>query len=95
MIKYKQLSIGDRLISKNETTESLEALVDTLNFIDVWLKLFEENYDERCVAYSTAMKEMSKQITLTAIKALTPKKNSRNLWQKLMVDGIWEKVLRD
>ena len=41
MIKYKQLSIGDRLISKNETTESLEALVDTLNFIDVWIKLLK------------------------------------------------------
>ena len=37
-------SIGYRLITKNSTTEALEALGATLNFIDIWFKLFEENY---------------------------------------------------
>ena len=49
-------SIVDRLIPKNETIESLEALGATINVIDIWLKLFEENYDSICVAYSTASK---------------------------------------
>ena len=56
----------------------------TLNFIDIWLKLFEDNYDSICVAYKTSMKEMFKQIPLTMIKALTTKKSTEtyegNLW---------------
>ena len=59
----------------------------TLKFIDIWLKLFDDNYDARRVAYITTMKEMFKQITQTTIKALTPKQKS----QKLMTDigGGW------
>ena len=33
----EEISIGDRLIPKNATSEALEALVDTLNSIDIWL----------------------------------------------------------
>ena len=36
-----EISIGDMSILKNETTESLEALGATLNFIDIWFKLFK------------------------------------------------------
>ena len=49
-------SIGDRSIPKNATTKLLKALCATLNFIDMWLKLFVDNYYSRCVAYITAMK---------------------------------------
>ena len=88
-------SIGYRLIPKHSTTEALELLGATLNFIYIWLKLFEENYDARCVAYSTAMKEMFNQIPLTMIKALSPKQKV----QKLMIEigGGWYmlKVLRE
>ena len=59
-------SIGDQLMPKHSTTEALEALGATLNFI-------EENYDRRCVAYSTDMKDMFKKIFQTMIKGLTPK----------------------
>ena len=69
-------SIVDRLIPKNETIESLEALGATINVIDIWLKLFEENYDAICVAYITAMKYRLKQTRLTMIKSLTLKKSS-------------------
>ena len=77
----------DRLIPKNETTEALEALCTTLNFIDIWLKLLEENYDAIRVAYITAMKYMFKEIPLTVINALTPKQKV----QKLMTEigGGW------
>ena len=62
------------------TTESLEALVSTLNFIDIWLKLFDNNYDARRVAYIIAMKRLFKKIPQTIIKSLTPpQKRSRNL----------------
>ena len=55
---------------------------DTINFIDIWLKLFEDNYDARHVAYITAMKEMGNKIPQTMIKALTPKQKV----QKRMTD---------
>ena len=44
----KEKSIGDIPIPKNETTEALEALYVTFNFIDLWLKLFHQNYEVRC-----------------------------------------------
>ena len=52
----KEISIGDMLIPKHVKTEALEELVPTFNFIEIWLKLLEDNYDARNVAYSTAMK---------------------------------------
>ena len=53
-------SIGGRSIPKNATTEALKSLGATLNFIDVWIKLFLENYDARCIAYINDMREMFK-----------------------------------
>ena len=50
--------------------------------MDIWMKLLEYNYDARYVAYITAMKEMFKQISLTIIKAVTPKINV----QKVMTE---------
>ena len=67
------------MISKYATTASLEALGATLNFIDIRIKLLEDNYDARRVAYITAMKKMLNKIPLTMIKSLTPKKKSRSL----------------
>ena len=43
-------SIGYRPIPKNATTKALKSLGATLNFIDIWLKLFVENYDAISVA---------------------------------------------
>ena len=65
------------------TTESLEALGSTLNFIYIWLKLLEENYDARCVAYITAMKDMFKQIPLMVIKSLTPKQKVHKIMTEI------------
>ena len=75
-------SLGDMSISKYATTKSLTALGATFNFIDIWLKLFLDNYNGRCDAYFNAMKEMFKKIPLTMEKALTPKQKH----QKLMTD---------
>ena len=90
-----EISLGDRSIPKDATPESLGALGATINFIDIWLKLFLENYDARCVAYINAMQQMFKKIPLTIKKALT----SKQKFQKLMTDigGGWymEKLLRD
>ena len=59
----------------------------TINFIYKWLKLLEDNYDARCVAYITTMIYMFNKTPLTIIKAITPKKK----FQKLMTDigGGW------
>ena len=72
--------IGDRLIPNHVKTEALESLGATLNFIDIWLKLLDKNYDSRCVAYITTMKEMFKQIPIKMTKPLSP----RQKFQKLM-----------
>ena len=53
-------SIGYIPIPKHVTTEVLEELGATINFIDIWIKLLEDNYDARRVVYITSMKEMSK-----------------------------------
>ena len=41
-------SLGDRSIPKDATTKALTALDVTLNFIDIWLKLFLDNYNAIC-----------------------------------------------
>ena len=89
--EYYESSIVDRSIPKNATTKALKALVDTLNFIDIWIKLFVDNYEARFEAYTNYMKDMFKKIPQTMIKALTPQQKSRNVWQILVVDGIWKK----
>ena len=72
--KYYESSIGYMSIPDSAKTKSLEALCATINFIDIWLKLFLENYNVRCDAYINAMKDMFKQTPQTMKKALTPKK---------------------
>ena len=52
---YDKSSIGDRLITKHATTEALEALGDTLNFIYIWLQLLQENYEARRLVYTTSI----------------------------------------
>ena len=47
----EEISIGDMPIHKNSTTEALEALGATLNFIDIWLQLLDQNFDVRHEGY--------------------------------------------
>ena len=81
------ISIGDRLLTKYVTTEALEALGATLNFIDICIELLETNYDARRVAYITDMKETFKQIPLTITKSI----NTKQKVHKLITDigGGW------
>ena len=69
------------------TTEALEALGATLNFIEIWIKLLDHNYELRCGMYNKAMKDMSKTMPTTTTKPLIPKQNV----QKIMTDigGGW------
>ena len=53
--EYDEIIIGDRSIPKDATTKSLKALGATLNCIDIWIKLFLDNYDTRCEAYINAI----------------------------------------
>ena len=41
-----------RPIPRNATTEALESLVTTLNFIDIWLKLFDRFF-RHSISYFT------------------------------------------
>ena len=83
----EEISIGDSIISKKCDNRSIEALGDTLNFIETWLKLLDKNYDVRSKAYITAMKEMSKQIHTTTTKPFSMYKK----FQKLVTEigGGW------
>ena len=85
--EYEENSIGNRLLPKHVTTEALESLSDTLNFIDIWLKLLDENYDARRVDYITAMKEMFKQIPTTMTKPLGAKQKVQELMTE--IGGGW------
>ena len=58
----EESSIGGIPIPENATTEALEALGDTLNFIDCWLELFHKNYRKRYMMYHEAMKTFFKKI---------------------------------
>ena len=49
-------SIVNRSVTKDATTIALKALDASINFIDIWLKLFLDNYDSRFLAYINAMK---------------------------------------
>ena len=79
------LEIGQYLIIQQQKT--LEALGATINFIDIWLKFFRENFNSGCDAYINAMKDMFSQIPQNIKIALTPKQK----FQKLMTDigGGW------
>ena len=59
----------------------------TLNFIEFWHRLLDENYYARHVAYRNSMKEMFKQRPTTITKPLSP----RQKYQKLMTEigGGW------
>ena len=60
----------------------------TLTFIEIWIRLLDNNYDTRRVAQGTAMKDMFKKIPKTMTNHLVQDKKYRNLWQRLVVDGI-------
>ena len=68
-------------------TESLEALGATLNFIEIWLKLLDKNYDARLIAYSTAIKDIFKQIPTTMTKPLIPRQKVQKIMIKIR--GVW------
>ena len=75
----EQISIGDRLITKHATTEVLEALGATLDFIEIWIKLLEFNYEVIFEMYNKSMKEMFKHIPATMTKPLSPRQKSLKL----------------
>ena len=85
--KYNESSIVDRAIHDYSKIKILQALVATINFIDIWLKLLCEKFDARSEAYINAMKVMLMQIPQTVKIALT----SKQKFQKTMTDigGGW------
>ena len=93
--KYDESSFGDRSIPDNATTKTLESLGPTINFIDIWLKLFRENFNARCDAYINAMKGIFRQIPQTIKIALTPKQKVQKLMTDMGSRWYMEKVLRD
>ena len=83
----EEISIEDGLIPKHVTTEALEELGDTLNFIEIWIKLSEENHEVIRGIYNKAMKYMFKQIPIMMTKTLSPKQKVHKLMTE--IGGGW------
>ena len=56
---------------------SIKSLGANFNFIDIWIKLFCENYCARSESYSNAMEEMFKKIPQIFEKALTSREKTK------------------
>ena len=69
------------------TLKALEALGDTLNSVEIWLKLLDHSREVRCEMYNNAMEEIFKQIPITMTKALTSKRKFRKLVTE--IGGGW------
>ena len=80
-------SLGYRSIHKDATPKALTSLGVTLNYIDIWIKLFLDNYSARCDVYVNDMKDIFKQILLTMKKSLTPKQKVQKLM--IYIGGGW------
>ena len=72
----------------------MEALVTTVNFIEIWLKLLDNNYDAIRVACSTAMKDMFKQILTTMTKPLSPREKVQKIMIEIGVGWYMEKFTK-
>ena len=66
----------------------------TINFIEIWLKLLEDNYAVRSGMYNKAMKDMFKQIPLAMIKALSPKQKNHKVMTKIGGGCYMEKIAK-
>ena len=53
---------GSRAIPKNAKTSALQSLGEILNFIDCWLKHFQNNYQVILIIYHEAMINLFKHI---------------------------------
>ena len=76
------------------TTEALEAFGTTLYFIEMWIKLLDNNYDARRVSYITAMKYMSKQIPTTMTKPLSPEQKVHKFMTQIGGEWYMEKITK-
>ena len=63
----------------------------TLNIIEIWNKLFNENYDDRRVAYINDMKEMFEKMPTTMTKPLSSRQKFQKLMKEIGVGCIWKK----
>ena len=65
------------------------------NFIGIWIKLLEENYELRYIIYNKAMKEMIKQIPTKMSKQLSPKQKVLKLMTEIGGGWYMEKLRWD
>ena len=66
-----------------------------LNFINIWLKLLEENYGVRSGMYNKSMKDMFKKIPTTMSKPLSPKQKVQKLMTEIVGGWYTKKLLSD
>ena len=93
--KYEDSIIVDRPIPKKATTEALESLSATLNFINFWIKRFDITYKVVCGMYNKAMKNMLQKITKIKSKPLSQGKKHKKLLTEIGGGWYMEKLLRD
>ena len=91
----EEISIWDRPIPKNATIEALESLGATLNFIGIFIKLFDGNYEVICGKYNKAMEKMLQKIPTIKSKPHIQGKKLQKLLTEIGVGWYMEKILRD
>ena len=70
-------------LPKNSTTEKLESLGATIDFIGCWLKALEHNFLERCTLYTHYMEELFQKIPVEL-----PNQPSRKEKRKSLLHAI-------
>ena len=94
-MKMKKAVLEIRQYLKNSTTEALEALDDTLNFIDCWLKLFDRNYEVKCGMYNKYMKNMLHKIPTIKSKPLSQGKKNQKILTRIGFRYFKEKMTKE
>ena len=69
-------------------------MADAHNFIYIWLKGLEDNYEVICGMYNKAMKEMFKQIPTTMTKALSPKQKVQKIMTEIGGGSYMENITK-
>ena len=69
----KQPDYEDEEMSIGDSNIRIRITGSTLNFIGIWIKLLDHNYEVICEIYNKAMKDMFNQIPTKMTKPLSPK----------------------
>ena len=78
---------GGNALPPNVTTEAFVSLVTTIDFIDFWLKFFDQNYLARSNMYIETMQDYLRRSQFQFLNQLVLRNNANNYYMILEVIG--------